>query len=119
MITVKRMIGCGACACACNGGAGGGGIGNGPAGLCNDGSTPSFATAGTLTSPGAGEVILNPTSDGAAGGAMGSAGGTGNSGTWGNDTYGAGGPGGAGGAAVAGNAYITWIATGTRNGAVA
>lgn len=53
---------------------------------------------------------------GGAGGGYGSAGSSGNSGTGSCATAGA--AGGAGGAAVNGNANITWVATGTRTGAI-
>ena len=59
--------------------------------------------------------------DGGAGGAWGSAGNAGGSRTTGTDRGTTAGPygGGAAGAAVSGNANITWVATGTRLGAIA
>jgi len=53
-------------------------------------------------------------SPGGVGGARGAAGAT----PYNNFTGGYGGTGGAGGSAVAGNSYVTWVATGTRYGAL-
>lgn len=93
------------------GGGGGGGIGNGAGGAgqsgWNGGSSGSPGSAGTLTSAGSGGGGYIGT--GGSGGSYGASGGTG--------SYGGGG-GGSGGGAVAGNSYITWIATGTRNGGI-
>lgn len=104
------------------GASGGGGIGGGAGGASSGyryGFTPSAGSAGTLTSAGAGGPATIDTVNsgqynlaGATGGSYGSAGGTGPSGGT------AGGAGGAAGAAVAGNANITWIAVGTRNGGI-
>jgi hypothetical protein len=105
-----------------SGSSGGGGLGGGAGGASVGylyGFTPNAGQAGTLTSAGAGGAAKIDTVNsgaynlaGAAGGSYGAAGGTGPSG--GN----AGGGGGAAGAAVAGNANITWIAVGTRNGGI-
>jgi hypothetical protein len=114
------------------GGNGGGGIGNGSAG-------GTGATAGTLTAVGSGQgtvdsvgtctvgesVYQTIATRGAsgAGGTYGTSGASGASGSWyeagacGGSGY-AGAAGGAAGAAVTGNSNITWIAFGTRNGAV-
>lgn len=93
---------------------GGGGIGGSTGGagtqtLCAP-SGPSGGS-GTLTSPGGSASYCCGVSSGA-GGTYGSSGGNGQ---YGNDL---GGNGGSGGAAVSGNSNITWIATGTRNGAI-
>lgn len=87
------------------GGGGGGGIGGGAGGTANGGS-------GTLTSAGSGGSNFNG-GVGGSGGTYGSSGGAGNAGP-----YGSGGGGGGGGACLAGNVNITWIAFGTRNGAI-
>lgn len=112
------------------GGGGGGGIG------VSTGGPAPYATAGaagTLTSAGAGgsgssgsaniggegpPVIVY--ANGGPGGAGGSFGASGAQGGAGSPSAGyPGGPGSGAGAAVSGNSNITWIATGTRNGAVA
>ena len=94
-------------------GGGGGGIGNGPGG--NGGSAASGGS-GTLTSAGSGGPgggNGNPGGAGGAGGTYGSAG------SKGANIYIFTGPNGGGaGAALAGNSLITWLATGTRNGAI-
>lgn len=107
------------------GGGGGGGLG-GVGGSAGSGGTAtdrngSAGGAGTLTTNGGG---------GAGGSFVGISGGTGGSGgTYGSSGAtataatatsfrGAAGSGGGGGAAVVGNANITWIATGTRNGGI-
>ena len=99
-------------------GTGGGGIGNGSKGYINCGNTygSGEGSNGTLTAPGSGgdggyyydggDLIYG--SWGGSGGTYGSAGGSPSGGT----------SGGGGGAAVVGNGYITWNATGTRNGAI-
>lgn len=93
------------------GGGGGGGIGNGAGGAGgsggNGGSNGQPGSAGTLTSAGSGGA--GGVGGGGSGGSYGASGGSGS-------YYG--GSGGSGGAAVAGNSYITWIATGTRNGGI-
>lgn len=91
-------------------GGGGGGIGGsiGGSGSAVNGSN------GTLTSPGTGG---NPQNSGGVGGNGGSYGAAGTAGTFGV-MGGAGGAGGAGGGSVVGNSNITWMATGTRNGAI-
>jgi hypothetical protein len=96
------------------GGGGGGGIGyNGGSG----GGGPYPGNPGTVSSPGAG----NPGDfQGIAGGA---GGGRGSPGANGSPTGGAnprpGGAGGAGGYYIVGNSFVTWTATGTRNGPAA
>lgn len=100
-----------------SGGGGGGGIGNGAGGATGVNNDPPFSTsgsAGTLTSNGTGG--LGSCGAGGAGGNGGSYGAAGSAG--GNSAYGVGASGGAAGAAVAGNANITWIAVGTRNGGI-
>lgn len=93
------------------GGGGGGGIGNSNAGV--GGTAPngngSAGTAGTLTSAGAGgEGFLGiDYQRGGNGGTYGTAG-----------ESKAGASGGAAGACLTGNSYITWVATGTRNGTI-
>lgn len=103
---------------------GGGGIGNGATG------GGAGATAGTLTTAGSGgpaQVIEhdpyygwdNLCGAGGAGGTYGAAGAAGTAATEGNGArYGTGGAGGAAGACTVGVANITWVATGTRNGAL-
>lgn len=125
------------CACNCpaiGGGGGGGGIGNGTGG---SGGTATGGSVyygnypgnpggnGTLTA--VGSAGLNtyytpgyspstyPYYDGGSGGAMGSSGGTSSQNP---AIYGAYPAPGAGGAAVAGNSFVTWLATGTRNGTI-
>jgi len=101
------------------GGGGGGGIGNGAGGL--SGSYPAGAGgAGTLTSAGSGGGgYQNGSAISGNGGAGGSYGSSGTNGTTapsadnGTTTSG-----GIAGGAVSGNANITWIATGTRNGGI-
>lgn len=141
----KRLVACGACACAhIGGGGGGGGIGistGGSGGLTAPqmGNSPAQAGAsGILTSAGskglswAGQYgpsagwtagMMGVVNDGGNGGGAGSAGDVGKNGYnyyRGNTANtSAAGTGGAGGAAVAGNSYVTWLATGTRNGAIA
>lgn len=90
------------------GGAGGGGIGNGAGGSGGGGG-------GTLTAAGAGGAGTwgyYCVGSGGSGGSYGSSGGAG-----GGPCGGAGG-GGYGGGAVVGNSFITWTATGTRNGSI-
>lgn len=95
-----------------NGGSGGGGIG---------GSSPN----GTLTAAGSGyggsSYYDAYGGTGGSGGTYGSNGSGGGYGYPGAYPYGYGSPGGGGaaGAAVSGNSLITWISTGTRNGAIA
>lgn len=92
-----------------SGSGGGGGAGYGPAGGTGTSGTPP--SAGGLLTGGAGGSY-----EGQYGGDGGSAGSAGTAGGYlGSPT---GGAGGAGGAAVSGNSYVTWIATGTRYGAL-
>jgi hypothetical protein len=105
-----------------SGSSGGGGLGGGAGGAAVGSLyafTPNAGQAGTLTSAGAGGAAKVDAANsgqynlaGASGGSYGSAGGTGPTGNS------AGGGGGAAGGAVSGNANITWIATGTRNGGI-
>ena len=115
------------------GGGGGGGIGNGTAGV--DAGAGTLTTAGSGQGAGAssgictiGETQYGSFADRGVGGSGGGYGATGGGGAAGNfSTSGvgqctgsgfSGGTGGAAGAAVTGNSNITWIAFGTRNGAV-
>lgn len=118
------------------GGGGGGGRtsttnssgGSGGAGYAgNTGGVPSgnAGGAGTSSSAGSGgapgyftDNISTTAGIGGAGGGWGAAGSAGGSGSGGNNSGGAAG-GGAAGAAVSGNSNITWVATGTRLGAIA
>lgn len=100
---------------------GGGGGGGGRTGLTNS----AGGAGGTGTSGGGrdGAAGGSGTSSSAGGGGSGGAGNSyGNSGTtggnWGSAGSSAGTSGGAGGAAVSGNSNITWLATGTRLGAL-
>lgn len=106
------------------GGGGGGGIGNGPGGPGGEsaGNTGTGGGSGTLTSPGGGGgggfvyqggKAYSYAGGGGTGGTYGSSGANGGAGAGG-----AGAGGGAAGGAVVGNANITWIATGTRNGSI-
>lgn len=115
------------------GGSGGGGIGLGSPGgyvfspslayTANGGA--DIGSAGTLLLPGNGGSTYGG-GGGGGGGGMGAPGGAGGNASWfdgslgpvGTTIYTYGGAGGAGGAAVVGNANITWIATGTRLGAI-
>jgi len=88
---------------------GGGGANNGPS--VGAGGYAGSATAGggsyTVTSSGSGASKAR----GGIGGAYGSNGGAGITGNYK-------GPGGAGGYAISGDSFITWVATGTRNGSI-
>lgn len=104
------------------GGGGGGGAPNGAAGSSMPGSGNNGA-AGTVAGGGGGGAASGPLScppfgtfSGGAGGDGGSYGQPGDSGTTG--TYGSGGAGGGAGDCINGNSNITWIATGTRHGAI-
>lgn len=104
------------------GGGGGGGIGNGAGGGAGGGSYPYGGSAGnpgqagTLTSGGSGGLATPAGFNGGPGGSYGAAGtkGEGPVGTSGGYPR----PGGAAGAAVTGDSFITWVATGTRNGPI-
>lgn len=108
------------------GGGGGGGIGNGSAGTGGQAlfGAPQYnypganGNAGTLTAAGTGGTggASFPGTPGGPAGSYGSSGTAGSSSAQGSAYYG--GNGGSGGAAVNGNPYITWIATGTRNGPI-
>jgi hypothetical protein len=116
------------------GGGGGGGIGvsTGGATQFGFGGGQSAGGNGTLTAAGGGGSGASSsgstdcgffTSQGGSGGAGGTFGSSGNGGANGSNTQSgfydrAGGGGGSAGAAVVGNSNITWIATGTRNGAI-
>ena len=111
----------------CIGGAGAGGIGNGAGATTPTGQwggSVQTGNPGTLTAGGAGlSVATNSRSASGAGGTYGSSGGSGGAYSTtgsGDTTYFTTGPagGGAAGAAITGNASITWIAFGTRNGAI-
>lgn len=103
--------------CPCTGPlyASGGGGGGGRTGLTNSsgggGHVPG--SPGTSSGPGGGGSGGDRSGSGGSGGARGSSGATGQGGS-----SGGGGAGGGGGSAVSGNSNITWIATGTRNGAI-
>ena len=103
-----------------SGGGGGGGIGNGSGGT--GGPFQQFAyggrngTAGTLTTNGTGGA--GGTDRGYSAAAGGNGGSWGAAGAAGGNSTGSGGGGGAAGAAITGNANITWIAFGTRNGGI-
>lgn len=109
-----------------SGGGGGRGVGNGGAAGAG-GSSPvgTAGTAGTLTTFGTGGIartadvagITRNWGAGGNGGAAGSSGSTAGSNTS-LDTTGGPGAGGAAGAYLAGNANVTWVATGTRAGGV-
>ena len=99
------------------GGGGGGGSPNGAGGVSVYGSGNN-GTAGTPSAGGIGGAATGPVGGlySGAGGDGGYYGQPGDSGTTG--TYGAGGAGGAAGDCINGNSNITWIATGTRHGAI-
>lgn len=99
------------------GGGGGGGMPNGIGGNSVSGSGNNGTTASPL-SPGVGGSATGPVAGlySGAGGDGGSYGMPGNSGTTG--TYGSAGAGGVAGDCINGNSNITWIATGTRHGAI-
>lgn len=99
------------------GGGGGGGSPHGAGGVSVSGSGNN-GTAGTPSAGGIGGVATGPVGGlySGAGGDGGYYGQPGDSGTTG--TYGAGGAGGAAGDCINGNSNITWIATGTRHGAI-
>jgi hypothetical protein len=125
--------------------AGGGGGGGGGPGVCTSGifdSESGMYSGGSYTNGGGGGGGRSSSAANSAGGASGggtlvnagnqgtvSAAGTGgtsaglanggNGGGWGASGSSAGLAGGSGGAAVNGNPNITWVATGTRNGAIA
>lgn len=108
------------------GGGGGGGIGNGAGGpnATNNGVTSQAGSPGTLIAAGGGgsgarKIEYAPISagNGGTGGTFGASGSTGGSGSNIGGTV-PGASAGAGGPAVSGNSYITWIATGTRNGSI-
>ena len=111
-----------------SGGGGGGqgqyGGGAGAAGYCLPSPTANPGTAGAYNAIGSGGAGVNLGGTGGNGGSLGQAGSSGGAFIPGSGfptpsvgTYPA--SGGAAGSAVSGNAYITWIATGTRYGAVA
>lgn len=112
------------------GGGGGGGAGGATGGAAGETTnTPISRNAaagnasGLTTAGGGGVGAITTGTAGGTGGNGGSGGGlgaAGASGTAGSRNAAAGGPqsGGAGGAAVAGNGNITWVATGTRLGAI-
>jgi hypothetical protein len=98
------------------GGGGGGGRSSNAAnssGGSGGGGSAQPGGQGTLSAPGAGGArSASGAGNGATGGQWGASGETGGSG------FLSGAPGGAGGAAVSGNSNITWLATGTRLGAI-
>jgi hypothetical protein len=103
------------------GGGGGAGISSGGAGGSGTGASPSTSGgpggAGTLTTFGTGGTAytsFNYATVGGNGATWGSTGGS----TSNSSAGGSGGSGGAGGASVSGNSFITWTATGTRNGSI-
>ena len=100
--------GCSSGFAGATGGGGGGGIVLGPGGGAGGGGAGG---AGTLSAPGAGGT--GGAGPGGAGGGYGAAGGAG-----GTNYTNIGGAGGGGGACTSGNANITWVATGTRSGAL-
>ena len=111
----------------CGGGGGGGGFGvsSGATGGSATGASANYpggsGSGGTLTTNGGGGAGGNSGSNayagsGGSGGLTGSTGSTGGSGYSVSGNAKAGGSGGAAGSCTSGNANITWIATGTRNG---
>ena len=100
-----------------SGGGGGGGAvyGEGGDGGIWPGINGGPGGDGTETAGGAGGFNDQNKSPGGVGGARGAAGTT----PYNTFTGSNGGAGGAGGAAVSGNSYVTWVATGTRYGALA
>jgi len=110
------------------GGGGGGGIGIGTGGSAG-GYGSGVGVAGTLTSAGSGgnggSNVYSPGPkygptpiQGGAGGAGGTYGSNGSGGANGNPVGNTPGSGGAAGACITGNSFITYVATGTRNGAI-
>lgn len=109
-------------------GGGGGGGGRGASGDTWSGDPPtqffcSGGSGGSGAGNGAGATGGSNGSDpqcgvGGAGGGLGAAGSAGTAATGGWTTHGDQGVGGAAGVAVTGNSYITWVATGTRLGAI-
>ncbi len=98
------------------GGGGGGGIGGSSGGPTAGGlGTGTAGSAGTVTSAGGGGSGGGG-NQGGPGGSGGGYGSGGNNGTGGNN--GSGGSGGGAGACIVGNSNITYINTGTRNGAI-
>lgn len=97
------------------GGGGGGGQGyvGGPAGSAGTDPGAGNGTNGTRTAAGGGGVGGQDSGDGGSGGALGQ---PGQDGLFGG--YGAPGLGGAAGKCVEGNSNVTWLATGTRYGAL-
>lgn len=95
----------------------GGGGGGGRSGVQNAPGGARAGTDGTFTAPGAGGSAVITTGRGGAGGSWGA---TGQNGTPGSTITAATSPvpPSGGGAAVVGNSNITWIATGTRYGAI-
>lgn len=115
-----------------DGGGGGGGAGNSVGGGGVGGSTPSNpgtpGTSGTATTGGSGGAggasAWSTGGTGGTGGGAGSAGATGatstlNPGASSNSVVAPGGSGGAAGNYIVGNSFVTWPATGTRQGGVA
>ena len=129
---VRVMSGACDCSTPVGGGGGGGGRGGGAGAASNNQYSSlglSNGAAGTLAAGGAGGTNATGACAGGAGGGIGAAGGTAaRAGTYQNSItlysrqqgqpYQMA-PGGGGGAAVAGNAFVTWLAVGTRSGTVA
>ena len=106
-----------------NGGGGGGGGGGAALGLTCCAApyrSGTGGTGGTGYGPGTAGGGGGGSGTGASGGSGGAPGGAGSSGGTSSADYGtaSGGGGAGGGAAVVGNAYITFISNGTRNGAI-
>ena len=99
-----------------SGGGGGGGAVYGQYGSGGnwEGIDGGSGGSGTETAGGAGGYNDQNKSTGGVGGARGAVGAT----PYNSFTGGYGGAGGAGGSSVAGNSYVTWVATGTRYGAL-
>jgi hypothetical protein len=94
----------------------GGGGGGGRTGATNSsGGSPNGGTGTSSSAGGGGGGSLGYGGSGGSGGAWGSSGASGGTGAGG---FGSGGSGGGAGGAITGNSNITWVATGTRLGAI-
>lgn len=119
-----RSFASGCCTYTSGGGGGGGGqtgATNSSGGAGGSGNSGNGATGGAGTSSGAGGGglgALNPLGGRAGSGGSGGSWGAGGAAGATNNYVPGGGAGGAGGGAVTGNGNITWLATGTRLGAI-
>jgi hypothetical protein len=95
----------------------GSGGGGGRSGLTNSSGGSGVASGGAGTISGAGAGGSGSSYAGGAGGGWGASGSAGQNGSSPNISFN-GGAGGAGGNSVTGNSFITWVATGTRTGAI-